>query len=141
MLRQIPLNPPLGKGETCLANEEFNIGDCGLNANRMIGGIGMFPLPAPVGTVLMIVLMIGIFYFILIRPQQKKMKRHQSMINNLSKGDQVVTEGGIYGSVVGLKENVVVLRIASVRDEDVKIEVSRARIAFLNKGGELIEGE
>jgi preprotein translocase subunit YajC len=107
----------------------------------MIGGIGMFPLPAPVGTVVMIVLMIGIFYFILIRPQQKKMKRHQSMINNLSKGDQVVTEGGIYGSVVGLKENIVVLRIANVKDEDVKIEVSRARIAFLNKGGELIEGE
>jgi preprotein translocase subunit YajC len=107
----------------------------------MIGGIGMFPLPAPVGTVVMIVLMIGIFYFILIRPQQKKMKKHQGMINNLSKGDQVVTEGGIYGSVVGLKENIVVLRIASVRDEDVKIEVSRARIAFLNKGGELIEGE
>ncbi len=101
----------------------------------------MFPLPAPVGTIVMIVLMIGIFYFILIRPQQKKVRRHQSMINNLSKGDQVVTEGGIHGSVVGLKENIVVLRIATVKNEDVKIEVSRARIAFLNKGGELIEGE
>ncbi len=101
----------------------------------------MFSLPPYMNTIFMIVLMIGIFYFILIRPQQKKVKKHQNMINNLSKGDEVVTEGGIYGSVVGLRENVVVLRIASVKNEDVKIEVSRARIAFLNKGGELVEGE
>ncbi len=101
----------------------------------------MFSFPPYMNTIFMIVLMIGIFYFILIRPQQKKVKKHQNMINNLSKGDEVVTEGGIYGSVVGLRENVVVLRIASVKNEDVKIEVSRARIAFLNKGGELVEGE
>jgi preprotein translocase subunit YajC len=92
-------------------------------------------------TILPLILIFGIFYFLLIRPQQKKMKKHQNMLNNLSKGDTVVTEGGIYGAVVGLKENVVVLKIASVKDEDVKIEVSRARIAFLQRSGELIEGE
>ena len=90
--------------------------------------------------ILPFILVLGIIYLLMIRPQQKKMKKHQSMLNNLSKGDQVVTEGGIYGSIIGLKENVVVLKIATVRDEDVKIEVSRARIAFLSKGGELIEG-
>ena len=98
-------------------------------------------LPEPFGTVFILILIFGIFYFILIRPQQKKMKKHQNMINNLTKGDTVVTEGGIHGSVVGLKDNIVVLRIAKVKDEDVKIEVSKARIAFLEKGGELIEGE
>lgn len=87
-----------------------------------------------------IILIIGVFYFIMIMPQQKKIKKHQNMLKNLSKGDEVVTEGGIYGTIVGLKDNVVVLKIATVKDEDVKIEVSRARIAFLNKGGELIEG-
>ena len=93
------------------------------------------------GTILPLVLIFGIFYFLLIRPQQKKVKKHQNMLNSLSKGDTVVTEGGIRGTVAGLKENIVVLRIAKVKDEDVKIEVSRARIAFLNRGGELIEGE
>jgi len=98
-------------------------------------------LPEPFGTVFILILIFGIFYFILIRPQQKKLKKHQNMINNLTKGDTVVTEGGIHGSVVGLKDNIAVLRIAKVKDEDVKIEVSKARIAFLEKGGELIEGE
>lgn len=91
--------------------------------------------------ILILILIFAIFYFILIRPQQKKMKKHQNMLNNLTKGDTVVTEGGIHGSVVGVKDNIVVLKIAKVKDEDVKIEVSRARIAFLEKGGELIEGE
>jgi preprotein translocase subunit YajC len=62
------------------------------------------------------------------------------MLKNLTKGDVVVTEGGIYGTVVGIKDNVVVLKIATVKDEDVKIEVSRARIAFLVRNDELIEG-
>ena len=88
----------------------------------------------------MIILVIGIFYFILLRPQQKKAKKHQNMLSNLKKGDAVVTEGGIHGTVAGVNDNVVVLRIAKIKDEDVKIEVSTARIAFLEQGGELIEG-
>jgi len=87
-----------------------------------------------------IILIIGVFYFLMIMPQQKKIKKHQNMLKNLTKGDVVVTEGGIYGTVVGMKDNVVVLKIATVKDEDVKIEVSRARIAFLVRNDELIEG-
>ena len=96
----------------------------------MGGALGIVPF----------ILVLGVIYILMIRPQQKKMRKHQNMLNNLTKGDQVVTEGGVYGSVIGLKDNVVVLKIAVVKDEDVKIEVSRARIAFLSKGGELIEG-
>lgn len=91
-------------------------------------------------TLLPLILIFGIFYFILIRPQQRKLRKHQNMLNNLSKGDQVVTEGGIHGTVSSLQDNIVVLRIAKIKDEDVKIEVSRARVAFLERGGELIEG-
>jgi preprotein translocase subunit YajC len=87
-----------------------------------------------------IILIIGVFYFLMIMPQQKKIKKHQNMLKNLSKGDEVVTEGGIYGTIVGIKDNVVVLKIAEVKDEDVKIEVSRARVAFLVRSGELVEG-
>lgn len=87
-----------------------------------------------------LILIIGVFYFLMIMPQQKKIKKHQNMLKNLAKGDEVVTEGGIYGTIVGLKDNIVVLKVATVKDEDVKIEVSRARIAFVVKSGELIEG-
>ena len=87
-----------------------------------------------------IILIIGVFYFLMIMPQQKKIKKHQNMLKSLTKGDEVVTEGGIYGTVIGMKDNVVVIKIATVKDEDVKIEVSRARIAFLVRSGELVEG-
>lgn len=87
-----------------------------------------------------LILIIGVFYFIMIMPQQRKIRRHQNMLRNLAKGDEVVTEGGIYGTIVGLKDDKVVLKVATVKDEDVKIEVARSRIAFLSKGGELIEG-
>ena len=88
-----------------------------------------------------IILIIGVFYFLMIMPQQKKIKKHQNMLKSLAKGDEIVTEGGIYGTVVGMKDNTIVqIKIATVKDEDVKIEFSRARIAFLVRNGELIEG-
>jgi preprotein translocase subunit YajC len=64
-----------------------------------------------------IILIIGVFYFLMIMPQQKKIKKHQNMLKNLSKGDEVVTEGGIYGTIVGIKDNVVVLKIAEGTDQ------------------------
>jgi len=70
-------------------------------------------------------LMVLVFYFFIIRPQQKRAKEHKELLANLSKGDRVVTSGGIFGTVVGLKDNVVVLRV----DENVKIEVMRDNVA------------
>jgi len=60
-----------------------------------------------------ILLMILIFYFLLIRPQQKKEKQRQAMINNLQKGDKVVTAGGMHGVIVAVKDDVVTLKVAS----------------------------
>lgn len=68
-------------------------------------------------------LMVGMFvilYFFMIRPQQKRSKEHQAMLKTLSKGDKVMTSGGIFGSVVGVKDDRVVLRV----DENCKIEVA-----------------
>jgi preprotein translocase subunit YajC len=68
-------------------------------------------------------LMVGMFvilYFFMIRPQQKRAKEHQAMLGTLGKGDRVLTTGGIYGSVIGVKDDVVVLRI----DENCKVEVA-----------------
>lgn len=75
----------------------------------------------------MIALIFVIFYFLLIRPQQKKQKQHQNMLESVKKGDRVVTSGGVYGTVVGVKDNVVVLRIA----EDVKVEFVKSAISSI----------
>lgn len=71
------------------------------------------------------VLIIAIFYFFIIRPQNKKQKETQKMIDALKKGDKVVTIGGIHGVVSSTKEKTVILKV----DENVKIEVNRSAIA------------
>lgn len=70
---------------------------------------------------------IGIFYFLMIRPAQTRQKKVTAMLNNLKNGDKVITNGGIYGTVVGLENDAVQLRIA----EQVKIKISRNAIAGL----------
>jgi preprotein translocase subunit YajC len=73
-----------------------------------------------------------IFYFILIRPQQKKQKELQKMIEALKKGDRVMTTGGIFGTVVGLKDNILVLKI----DENTKVEMVKSAVASVVKKAE-----
>jgi len=77
-----------------------------------------------------IILMFVIFYFLLIRPQQKKQKELQTMITQLKKGDKVVTSGGILGTVSSLQEDYVVL---TVGDSDTKIEILKSAIAGLRQ--------
>ena len=72
-----------------------------------------------------LILIFVVFYFLLIRPQQKKAKEHQSYLSNLKKGDKVVTGGGIHGQIAGLSDTVVTLEIA----ENVRIKVNRSAIA------------
>jgi preprotein translocase subunit YajC len=85
----------------------------------------------PILTFLPIILIFVIFYFLLIRPQQRKQKEHQSMLDRISKGDRVVTSGGLFGTVVGVKDNIVVLKIA----EDVKAEFAKSSISgIITKG-------
>lgn len=78
-------------------------------------------------------LMFLILYFLLIRPQQKRQREHQEMLDDLKNGDRVATSGGIIGTISGLKTDIVVLRIA----DNVKIEVQRSAISkVINKKGE-----
>jgi len=74
-------------------------------------------------------LVFGIFYFLVIRPANKKQRALQEMLNGLKNGDRVVTTGGIYGTVAGITDAVVQLRVAN----GVKIEFSRNAIAGLQK--------
>lgn len=72
-----------------------------------------------------IVLMIAIFYFILIRPQQKERKRHQQMLQTLSKGDRVMTNGGIIGVIVHATDTELTIRSG----ENTRLVVDRGHIA------------
>ena len=81
--------------------------------------------PGPLMTIFPFILIFVIMYFMVIRPQQKKTKEHQELLNKLKRNDEVMTSGGIYGKVVDLKENVVTLEVAP----NVRIRVSRPQIA------------
>lgn len=74
-----------------------------------------------------IILMFVIFYFLLIRPQQKKAKQHQEMINNLKKGDRVITSGGMFGRITNLDDQTATLEIA----DKVRVKVTRGSVASL----------
>jgi preprotein translocase subunit YajC len=72
-----------------------------------------------------ILLMFGIFYFILIRPQVRKQKEHQSMLQKLGKGDEVITRGGLIGKITGVSDDgVIVLEL----QEKVRVRVPRAYV-------------
>jgi preprotein translocase subunit YajC len=87
-------------------------------ATGQAGGIAGF-LP--------IIILFAIFYFLLIRPQQKKAKEHKEMIANLNKGTRIVTSGGIYGTIVSIDDTTIGVEIA----EKVKIKISRGNVAAL----------
>ncbi len=72
-----------------------------------------------------------IFYLLFIRPQNKKMKEHQAMINALKKGDEVVTNGGLLGKIVGLHDGFVTIEVGN----DIKLNVQRAAIATIQPKG------
>ncbi len=89
--------------------------------------------PPPWMPFLPFILIFGIFYFLLIRPQRQKQKEHKRMVDQLEKGDKVVTSGGIFGVVVLVKEKAVTLKVA----DNVKFVFSRGAISqVIKKGGE-----
>ena len=69
----------------------------------------------------------AVMYFLMIRPQQKKQKQHQAMLNELKKGDKIITSGGIYGTISGIKEKEAILIIKI--DDNVKVELARGSVA------------
>ena len=70
-----------------------------------------------ISTVIMLVLMVAIFYFLLIRPQRKKDKKVKEMLNALKAGDRICTIGGIYGTIVSLKDDTVTLAVGSAKNQ------------------------
>ena len=75
------------------------------------------------------IFLIVVFYFLIIRPQRKKQLDHQKMIQGLKKNDEVVTAGGIHGTIVGIKEKTFVLRI----DDNTKMEIDKHSVGYVKK--------
>jgi len=97
----------------------------------IVYAMGQSPSPdgAPQGSGLMglapLIIIFIIFYFLLIRPQQKKTKEHQEMVNNLQPGDQVITNGGLHGKLTKVDDTTVMMEVA----DRVRLKVSRQSIA------------
>ena len=86
--------------------------------------------PSTWETMLPLALMFGVLYFVMIRPQQKKVKEQQGLLTALKQGDEVVTSSGIIGTIAGMTEKVVTLEIA----DRVKIKLLKSQINQIIKG-------
>jgi len=83
--------------------------------------------PGLMSNVILFGSIILIFYFMIIRPQQKRTKERQKLIESMKKGDKVITSGGMYGTVAGLDEKTVLVQIA----DNVKVKLDRSSIATI----------
>jgi preprotein translocase subunit YajC len=89
------------------------------------GGLLSSPLP-------MFIIMGGILYFLVLRPQSKKAKAHQQMLSDLKKGDDVTTQGGLIGRITGIKDDEVTLQV----QEGVRLRILRSAITGPRKPAE-----
>jgi len=83
-------------------------------------------------TLLYVVVLFALLYFLLIRPQQTRQKKHQQMIRSLKVNDQIVTIGGIYGTIVKVKEDTFMVRIA----DNVRIEILKSAVGQVRQQAE-----
>ena len=101
----------------------YAMGTGGSGGGGQSGGLGAF-LP--------LIIIFAIFYFLLIRPQQKKAKQHKQILATLKKGDRVVSSGGLHGVITGIADEVVTMEISP----KVRVKVTRGSIAGVLKKAE-----
>lgn len=82
-----------------------------------------------ISTLIMFGAIFAIFYFMIIRPQQKRAKEREKLLSNIEKGDKVITTGGVHATVIGIEEKTVLIEIAP----NVKIKVERSAIGSVVK--------
>lgn len=85
--------------------------------------------PSPVLQFLPLVFLFAIFYFLMIRPQQKKQKEHLQMLSKIDKNDEVLTAGGLHATVVSVGDKTAMIRIA----DNVKVEIEKSSILQVTK--------
>jgi preprotein translocase subunit YajC len=84
-------------------------------------------------TLLMFALIIGIFYFLILRPQQKRQKDRQKLLEALKKGDKVLTSGGMHGTISGLDEKTVLIQVT----DGLKLKFDRSAVTSIVREGEV----
>ena len=89
--------------------------------------------PGPGLQLLPMVLIFAIFYFLLIRPQQKRQKEHESKVAAIEKDDRVMTAGGLWGNVSGIADDELTLDVATVKGERVRVKVGRNKVEIVQK--------
>ncbi len=94
--------------------------------------MGTQPAPNPLAMLFPFVMMFLIFYMLVFRPQAKARKTHEQMLKQLKKHDEVVTSGGVFGTVMNVKPDTVTLRV----DENVRLEVEKSAIVRLVKASQ-----
>lgn len=89
--------------------------------------------PSPIPSLVMLVVIFALFYFMFIRPQQKRAKEHRNMVAELKKGDEVISNGGVAGTITAIGENFVSLEVA----DNVEIKIQKQAVATLLPKGSL----
>jgi len=89
------------------------------------GGAGGAGGGGGLGAFLPLIIIFAIFYFLLIRPQQRKAKQHKQLLSDLRKGDKVVSSGGLHGLITGMSDDVLTVEISP----KVRVKISRSSIA------------
>lgn len=84
--------------------------------------------PGPLGMLMPFILMFGVIYFLIIRPQQKKMKEHQEAVGKIKHGDEVITNAGIFGKVTGVTDKVITVEIA----DGVRVKMLKTQVSSIN---------
>lgn len=92
--------------------------------------------PSTLGMLLPFGLMFLVFYFLMIRPQQKKAKEHEALVNNLQKGEEVITQAGIFGKIHGIADKFITLEV----DNNVKIKILKSQIMTVLRGEQKVTG-
>ncbi len=100
------------------------------DATQQAAAVAPSGQPSTLGMVLPFALMFGVFYFLMIRPQQKKMKEHESLVTSLQKGEEVITNAGIFGKIHGIADKFITLEV----DNNVRIKILKNQIATVLRG-------
>jgi len=103
---------------------------------RQTGG-AQAPRPNMLGAFLPLVAVFVIFYFLMIRPQRIKQKKHMELVENLRPGDRIVTTAGIFGTVMGVQKDRIELKIAA----NVKIDITKSAVGVILGASDKPEGE
>jgi preprotein translocase subunit YajC len=101
----------------------------GEQRTRVATSFALLATPGPAGggmTVLLPLLLIPLLYLFMIRPQQKRQKQWQSMLTNIKAGDRVTTTGGIRGTILSIKDDAIIIRVAP---DNLKLEIAKNGIA------------